>query len=312
MRIASVDIGTNTVRCLLSDVEGGVLTPLSISRSIVRLGEGLRHRGRLDPEAVARLCAVLRGYRDKLLESKNPPMVRAVGTSALRDAGSQAGVTETIEEALGFPVDVISGQEEARLTTLGVQAGVGSLKDDLVVDIGGGSTELVLVRNGEMIWWSSLQQGAVHLMEEILRDDPPTKGQVEAFRAGFKSVLRAEREDGGRRMAGTAGTPTTLAAMDLGIDEYDPTLVNGHVLPRETIQKQMEGLLASTSAQRLAIPGMEKGREDVIVAGTLMVLEIMERWGHREMIVSDWGLLEGIAIDAAKDSGLEGRIGKEE
>ena len=115
---------------------------------------------------------------------------------------------------------------------------------------------------------------------------------VEAASAG------AERDDGGEQIAGTAGTPTTLAAIKLGIDDYDPTLVNGHVLSLDTIQDLVKQFLTMTSDERLAITGMEKGREDLIVAGSLMVLEVMDRWGYQEMMVSDWGLLEGIAIDA--------------
>jgi exopolyphosphatase/guanosine-5'-triphosphate,3'-diphosphate pyrophosphatase len=173
------------------------------------------------------------------------------------------------------------------------------MKDGLLLDIGGGSTELIRVSAGTNVWWTSLSAGVVHLTEELFLDDPPSDRQVEALRTRFRCLLDLARDDGGEQMAGTAGTPTTLAALQLGIDDYDPTLVNGHVLSLDAIKDLVKEFLARTSEERLAMKGMEKGREDLIVAGSLMVLEVMDRWGYQEMIVSDWGLLEGIAIDAA-------------
>ena len=296
MKIASIDIGTNTVRCLLGEVQNGILTPTAIFRDIIRLGGGLRAMGELDPAALERLTAVLTSYSEHIRES-GAGRVRAVGTSALRDADRRGTIRKALKEVLGDPVDVISGEEEARLTSLGVQAGIGSMKSGIVLDIGGGSTELIRVSAGNNVWWTSLPAGVVHLTEELFLNDPPSRRQVETLRTRFRNLLDLERGDGGHQMAGTAGTPTTLAAVQLGIDDYDPTLVNGHVLSRDAIQDLVKQFLARTSAGRLAMRGMEKGREDLIVAGSLMVLEVMDRWGYKEMIVSDWGLLEGIAID---------------
>jgi len=299
MMIASIDIGTNTVRCLIGEVRGRILTPKAIYRDIIRLGEGLRARGELEPAAFDRLTTVLTDYNRYIKESgcRN---VRAVGTSALRDAGGGGIIGRALREVLGYPVEVISGEEEARLTSLGVQAGIGPMDDGLLLDIGGGSTELIRVSDGVITWWTSLPAGVVHLTEELFKDDPPSPGQVEALRKRFRAFIDLQRDDGGARLAGTAGTPTTLAAIQLGIDDYNPTLVNGHVLGLDTIRGLLKEFLSRTSAGRLAMTGMEKGREDLIVAGTVMVLEVMDRWGHEEMIVSDWGLLEGIAIDLAK------------
>ena len=297
MKIASIDIGTNTVRCLIAQVQDGVLTPKAIYRDIIRLGEGLRAKGELDPEAFERLRTVLASYSVYIRES-GCRKVRAVGTSALRDADRRGSIAGALNAVLGSTVDVITGEEEARLTSIGVQAGIGSMKDGLLLDIGGGSTELIRVSTGTNVWWTSLPAGVVHLTEELLLDDPPTGRQVEALKARFRDLLELERDDGGEQIAGTAGTPTTLAAIELGIDDYDPTLVNGHVLLLDTIQDLVKQFLTMTSDERLAMTGMEKGREDLIVAGSLMALEVMDRWGFQEMIVSDWGLLEGIALDA--------------
>jgi len=299
MKIASIDIGTNTVRCLIGDVSDGVLTHRTIYRDIVRLGEGLRTRGALEPAAVERLTAVLEKYKEYLREC-GCRHVRAVGTSALRDAGRENGVRKILRDVLGHPVEVITGEEEARLTSLGVQAGIGPLDDGIVLDIGGGSTELIRVRRGKNIWIRSLPAGVVHMTEEIFKDDPPTREQIALFESRIGELLDHQRDDGGNQLAGTAGTPTTLAAVQLGIDDYDATLVNGHVLSKDAIRGLLKDFLAVNAARRLSIPGMEKGREDLIVAGTLVVLNVMDRWGYQEMIVSDWGLLEGIAIDKEK------------
>ena len=302
MKIASIDIGTNTVRCLIAQVQDGVLTPKAIYRDIIRLGEGLRAKGELDPAAFERLTAVLRSY-SVYISGSGCRKVRAVGTSALRDADRGGSIARALNEVLGSPVEVISGEEEARLTSIGVQAGIGSMEDGLLLDIGGGSTELIRVSKGTNSWWTSLPAGVVHLTEELFLDDPPTDRQVDVFKARFRDLLERQRDDGGKQIAGTAGTPTTLAAIELGIDDYDPTLVNGHVLSLNTIQDLVKQFLNMTSDERLTMTGMEKGREDLIVAGSLMVLEVMDRWGFQEMIVSDWGLLEGIAIDLAGDAG---------
>ena len=299
MKIASIDIGTNTVRCLISEVTDGILKPVSIYRNIIRLGEGLSEKGQLAPAAVERLTAVLDSYKGVLLDLPFE-RVRAVGTSAMRDGDSDGSVRKTLEDTLGYPVEVISGDEEARLTALGVKAGISGLENGMILDIGGGSTELIRVHGGTNLWHASLQAGVVHLTEELFLNDPPTIEQVKTFRARTRALLELQRDDGGAQLAGTAGTPTTLAAVQLGIDDYDPTLVNGHVLSLAAIEELSSRFLAMKTQQRLAIRGMEKGREDLIVAGTLMVLEVMDRWGFAELIVSDWGLLEGVAIDLEK------------
>ena len=278
-----------------------MLTPEAIYRDIIRLGEGLRARGELDPAAFGRLTSVLTSYSGHIRES-GCVRVRAVGTSALRDAGRGGSIRKALNDVLGYPVDVISGEEEAKLTSLGVQAGIGPMDDGLVLDVGGGSTELIRVTAGTNVWWTTLPAGVVHLTEELLLDDPPSDRQVEALQVRFRGLLDLERDDGGEQMAGTAGTPTTLAAVHLGIDDYDPTLVNGHVLSLDTIRGLVKEFLSRTSAGRLAMSGMERGREDLIVAGSLMVLEVMDRWGYQEMIVSDWGLLEGIALDLTREA----------
>jgi exopolyphosphatase/guanosine-5'-triphosphate,3'-diphosphate pyrophosphatase len=304
MRVASIDIGTNTVRCLVSNVEGGVLEPVQIHREIVRTGSGIRTDGGLRSGPVKRLLEVLTFFGSVVRENRCD-LVWAVGTSAFREAGDQGNLILEAGKALTFPISVISGEEEAALTAAGVQAGTGIMENGTIVDIGGGSTEIVRIREGSILWWSSIQEGVVHLTEELLKDDPPSEQQVARLKTRIRSLLLEEKDDGGTDFAGTAGTPTTLAALELGIDDYDPTLVNGHDLSRQTIASLRCGFLKLDSRARLRMPGMEKGREDLIVAGVLMVEEIMDRWGYDSLKVSDWGLLEGVALAAAEGKGCE-------
>jgi exopolyphosphatase/guanosine-5'-triphosphate,3'-diphosphate pyrophosphatase len=300
MIVSSVDIGTNTVRCLVALCEEGVLTPVSVHRQIVRLGAGLRTEGRVDPAVLAHLGEVLEDF-GRAIRNAGCQNVLAVGTSALRDMRADGvDLVSGLSEKLGFPVRIISGEEEALYTSVGVRAGVGGLEDGLVLDIGGGSTELIRLYDGAIPWWRSLPEGVVHLTEQYFENDPPTEEQIRAVQSRFRALLETLPEDGGATVVGTAGTPTTLAALDLGIDDYDPTLVNGHVLSRETVDIQRKALLGIPASERLELSGMEAGREDLIAAGILMVEEVMDRWGFRELIVSDWGLLEGAAFEAAK------------
>jgi exopolyphosphatase/guanosine-5'-triphosphate,3'-diphosphate pyrophosphatase len=306
MLVASVDIGTNTVRCLIGDLTGGALRVLDIHREIVRVGAGLRLKGSFEEGPAGKLLEVL-AFFGRVIRASGCCRIRAVGTSAFREAGEGKGkgLLASATEALTFPVEVLSGKEEAELTARGVQAGIGPMADGTIVDIGGGSTEIIRVVKGNLAWWSSIPEGVVYLTEEILRDDPPTPTQVAALRERFRSFLLEESDDGGSEAAGTAGTPTTLASIELGIDVYDPTLVNGHVLSRRTFSRLRRDFLKVDSAARLRMPGMEKGREDVIVAGVLMAEEVLDRWGYGGMKVSDWGLLEGVALSAAEGKGYE-------
>ncbi len=268
------------------------IEPLSVFREIVRLGEGLKDAGELDSEAVKRAVKVIRGFKI-LIEEAEVDLSTAVATSAVREAGTEFAVI--VSEILGFPVEVISGEREAELTSMGVQGGVGTVENGLIVDIGGGSTEFARIGKGEIIWTSSVHEGVINMTEELLKNDPPTESDLENLRHRVSSMT-GDMGEGGDVLVGTAGTPTTLAALDLGIDEYDPTLVNGHVLSRARIGDLSKTLLAMKSSSRLDQPGMEAGREDLIVAGVLMIEGFMDHWGFRELIVSDWGLLEGAAL----------------
>ncbi len=297
IKVASIDIGTNTIRCLIAEVSLNGIKPIQIFREIVRLGEGLRDSGKLQREPVNRALRVLKEFSIRIREA-GVNHAAAVATSAVREGDSAGNFMDEAESLLGFPVEVITGEREAHLTALGVQGGIGPVENGIVVDIGGGSTEIVRLKSGSVVWTTSLDAGVVHLTEKYLQTDPPAEAEIQRLKQSV-SVLIQEMTEGGGTFVGTAGTPTTLAALDLGIDEYDPTLVNGHVLTFNRLDELAGILLGMRSKRRLDLPGMEKGREDLIVAGILMLLQFMDHWGYQELLVSDWGLLEGVAIDLA-------------
>ncbi|GBE15400.1 MAG TPA: Ppx/GppA family phosphatase [Proteobacteria bacterium] len=301
MNVAAFDIGTNTIRCLVARSSGDVLEPLKVFRRITRLGKGLSRNRRLLPGPVDMTLRALEDF-SRELGNRNVARARAVGTSALRDAPNGAVILEKAEDVLGFPLEVISGEEEAHLTALGVQGGIGRINDGMVIDIGGGSTEAIRIISGAIQWWRSMPVGVVHLTEACLRSDPPLPEEIRRMRRKVERFV-SELPSGGKTLAATAGTPTTLAALDLGIDEYDPTLVNGHVLSLDRISELTDALIRMKIVERSGLPGMEEGREDLIPAGSMIVRQLMKHWGMLKMTVSDWGLLEGVAMEAAKGRG---------
>ncbi|UCF30631.1 MAG: exopolyphosphatase [bacterium] len=268
-----------------------------IRREIVRLGGGLRLNGDMSRPAMARALGLFDEFASSMRQW-GTERAWAVGTSALREAPSAGVFLDSARKTLGFELEVINGDEEARLTSVGVQAGVGRINDGVILDIGGGSTEFARLEGGREAGRTSIPEGVVHLTERFLHSDPPSGQELLAIRESVRELM-ADLPLGGTTLVATAGTPTTLAALDLAIDEYDPTLVNGHVLSRERVSGLVQKLCSLTSSQRLALPGMERGREDLIVAGAIIIDELMDRWQYDELLVSDWGLLEGIAIECA-------------
>jgi exopolyphosphatase / guanosine-5'-triphosphate,3'-diphosphate pyrophosphatase len=303
MRIASIDIGTNTFRLLVSETDGnGSLKKLYVSREITRLGEGLTpEKMFINPEAMARALKALSGFSLKLKEY-GVGKLRAVATSAVRESLNGRDFVRKVGEETGIPVDVISGDEEARLTVKGVLNTVSfDTPGCLIFDIGGGSTEYVYVNDGKIMNIASTGLGVVRLTEKYLADENDTEADMEALDAHIESVITEalpsfpQGGDETLTLIGTAGTPTTLAAMELRLAAYDPVLVNNYVLTREKIERTLRTVLSLPRAERTKIPGLEKGREDLIVSGTAVVLKTMERFMSGRMAVSDAGLLEGIA-----------------
>jgi exopolyphosphatase/guanosine-5'-triphosphate,3'-diphosphate pyrophosphatase len=302
MRIASIDIGTNTFRILVGEIENGDLKRLYMDRVITRLGGGFTREGKVITQDAAERGLSILGRFGEVLESYRVDKIRAVATSVVRESINGPQFVKVVKEETGIEVEVISGEEEARLTVAGVLKSVSVNSDYCVIfDVGGGSTEYILVKKDMVLGLVSTNLGVVHLTENFLKSDIPSDSDVDILSQEIGGVLSSELSwmpavsSGCLTLVGTAGTPTTLAAIELGLENYDPNLVNGFTLKRDTVLNILKVLIQIPSRQRLQIRGLEKGREDVIIAGALIVIKTMERFSKDRILVSDGGLLEGVA-----------------
>jgi exopolyphosphatase / guanosine-5'-triphosphate,3'-diphosphate pyrophosphatase len=289
MRVAVVDLGTNSTRLLVADVDDGRVEEVSRRTEITRLGEGVDERRKLLPLPIARVRNVLADYRREL-EGLGAERTLAVGTSAIRDAENGEAFLGEVEWSYGFKTRLLSGEEEGELTRRGVAGDRELEPGTLVLDIGGGSTELIA--DGSR---TSLDLGSVRLTERFLHSDPPTGEELEEA-AG---AVRDELPDLAPTQAiGVAGTITTLAALELG--EYDPERVHGYRISRDAVEAQLERLASLPLAERRELPGLEPERAPVIVAGALIVREVLDRYGLDALEASERDILHGAALDAAK------------
>jgi exopolyphosphatase / guanosine-5'-triphosphate,3'-diphosphate pyrophosphatase len=288
VRVAAIDQGTNTTRLLVADVDDGQLREVIRRTEITRLGEGVDERRRLLPLPIARVRNCLTEYRRKA-EQLGAERTLLVATSAIRDAENGEAFLGEIEWSYGFATRLLSGDEEAEL----MLRGVGTIeRGTLVLDIGGGSTELVMLDSR-----TSLDVGSTRLTERFLRSDPPTDDELEACAEHVRAQLpRLEAKDA----VGVAGTITTLAALDLGLDEYDRERVHGHRLSREGLERQLQRLAALPLAERREVPALEPERAPVIVAGAVIAREVLAAYGLDAMTVSEHDILDGIALAAAE------------
>ena len=301
VRVAAVDIGTNSVLLTIALRADGDVVPIVERAIITRLGRGVDRTGELDPEAVDRTLQCLRHYAE-LVQTAGVERLDVVGTSALRDARGGEAFCSTAESVLGVRPRIISGDEEARLTFAGSVAGLDARGDVTVVDIGGGSTEIIHGHVGEQITTNaavSLNVGSVRLFERWVRQDPPTRAELEAVRADVHRALDAAPPPvPGATLVGVAGTVTTLLAIHRQLSVYDPIAVHNHPLDQHTLNRLASRLAALPLAQRQALPGLEPARADVIVVGAIILSEILVWAGASELLVSDrgvrWGLLHDL------------------
>jgi exopolyphosphatase/guanosine-5'-triphosphate,3'-diphosphate pyrophosphatase len=281
VNVAAVDLGTNTTRLLVADVENGRVEELHRETRITRLGEGVDARGRLLPLPIARARNALTDYR-RTAESLGAERTLLVATSAVRDAENGEAFLGEIEWSYGFATQLLSGDEEAELT----KRGVGELgAETLLVDLGGGSTELVL--DG---FHTSLPMGSVRFSE---RHGDDAAASIEAARSLLPDL---EPEDA----VGVAATITSIAALDLGLTEYDRARVDGHVLTRDGARAQLERLTGLTLEERRRVPGLDPERAPVIVAGAAILVAILDAYGLESIRVSERDLLDGAALAAAE------------
>ncbi|MDJ0341314.1 Ppx/GppA phosphatase family protein [Streptomyces sp. H10-C2] len=314
-RVAAIDCGTNSIRLLVADADPvtGDLKDLDRRMTIVRLGQGVDRTGRLAPEALERTSAACREYAAAIREH-GAERVRFVATSASRDAENRADFVRGVVDILGVEPEVITGDQEAEFSFTGATkelAGHDHLaKPYLVVDIGGGSTEFV-VGDDSVLAARSVDMGCVRMTERHLTGDdgrivdPPTLGRITAIKADINAALDEVAGsvplEQARTLVGLAGSVTTVAAIALGLTEYDSAAIHHSRVSVEQVREITGRLLAATHAQRAAIPVMHPGRVDVIGAGALVLLQIMERIGAREVVVSEHDILDGIAYKLAEE-----------
>ncbi|MFY1626700.1 exopolyphosphatase [Micromonospora sp. WMMD735] len=305
--MAAIDCGTNSIRLLVADLpdpSAGPQAPLvDLARrmEIVRLGQGVDRTGRLAPEAIERTRVALAGYAAEI-DKLGVDRVRMCATSASRDASNAADFRAMVEQTLGVAPEVVSGDEEARLSFTGAVRGLPADAEPpyLVVDIGGGSTEFVVgTRDSGVQAAISVDIGCVRMTERHLHGDPPTADEVAAAQADIAAAVdRALAAVPGREAAtlvGLAGSVTTVVAIAQDLREYDPQRIHHARVPYERVAGVTADLLGRTAAQRLAIPVMHPGRADVIGAGALVLKVIMERAGMSSVVASEHDILDGIA-----------------
>jgi exopolyphosphatase/guanosine-5'-triphosphate,3'-diphosphate pyrophosphatase len=288
-RVAAVDLGTNSTRLLVADVDMGRVEPIERRLAITRLGEDVDRRRKLLPVAIARVRNTLVEYR-RAAEQLGAERVLAIATSAVRDAENGEAFLGEIEWSYGFATRLLDGDEEARLTFRGVAAGREVADGTLVVDIGGGSTELIVGAAGGVGFHRSLDIGCVRLTERFGDDLDASAAQVREALPELDVV----------QTIGVAGTVTALAALDLGLVEYDATLVHGHRLTRAGVAVQLHRLAALPLEERRRLPGLEPDRAPVIVAGAVILREVLDCYGLTEIEASEQDILDGAALLAAE------------
>lgn len=302
-RVAAVDMGTNSIRLLVGAPVDEDVFELARDMIITRLGQGVDQYGRLDPAAVRRTVDVLDRYarRARSLEARR---VRVGATSAVRDVSDRRLLDTAVASVTGSPPEVLTGEQEAALSFLGAATGLDRPAPFLVFDIGGGSTELVL-GTGTPDNAASVDVGSVRLTERVRPHDPPRPEELSAMRQfaaeGLTEAERTVPPGAAATLVGVAGTTTTVQALALGLDRYDPEAIHRTVLSRAQAEEVTARLAGLTVAQRRALPVMAPGREDVIVAGCVILLEILARWQFDSCVVSERDILDGLAIEMVTD-----------
>lgn len=300
---AAIDIGTNTVLLLVAGVNDGVISPVHEEHRVPRLGKGVDADKNINEAATQRVISALKEYRELL--SKDFPgleRVTVTATSAVRDARNREEFMESVQEETGFKIRLLSGREEAEWTAHGALSVLEEVYGNvLIIDIGGGSTEVASLSGMEIADAHSFDMGSVRFTERFLRDDPPKKEQITACRNEVKNLLNDRpfeiKEDA--ILVGVAGTVTTLAGISSGLTEYQPEKLNGYVLTLANIRSVIERFSVTPSEIMLKEhPVYLKGRADIFMAGMLILEGFMEQAGLKELTVSTGGIRHGAILKA--------------
>ena len=303
LRVAVVDMGTNSTRLLVADVDGTRVREVERRSTVTRLGRGVDLSGNLSTDAIDEVAGVVGEYIE-IYEALGADRVTAIATSAVRDAGNADAFIAELRERFALDSRILSGDDEAKLTNQGSCCEGGSSVGTLVIDIGGGSTEVIVGRGPVVISSRSLQCGTVRHTERYLRSDPPGASELEALAADVHGLIDAELPVDERPAAhlgiGVAGTPTSLAAIDLELVPYDPEAVQGHRLGLGSIQRMCSELASMPLAARRQVPGLHPDRAPTIVAGVVILIQLMRAFDLAEIEVSEHDILYGAALETAE------------
>ncbi|MCP4715816.1 MAG: Ppx/GppA family phosphatase [Deltaproteobacteria bacterium] len=306
--IASIDIGSQTIRLMIAEYSAAHnFTPLHRAREIVRLGESMNaEKPLLQPQSIERAVGCIKRFV-KTSRTYGAAPILAVATACVRNAHNRETFLKAVTETTGITPQVITGSREAQLSRAGVCAAIpGSSSSRLIIDIGGGSTELIYLNSPQTEITESLPLGVIRLAEEHLKHDPPLPQEVTALKQRIhtiltagSSIIRTAPTTGQTQpmLIGTAGTITTLSAMSLKMGRYDPDKINGHVLSAADITSLFNDMIGLPLQKRSRLLGLETGRALVIIPGTLIIQSLMELFRQNALTVSDAGLLEGIIIN---------------
>jgi exopolyphosphatase/guanosine-5'-triphosphate,3'-diphosphate pyrophosphatase len=304
-RVAVIDIGTNSTRLLLADVEGERVSEVERRSRVTRLGRGVDLSGQLSAEAIEAVCEAVGDYL-AICREAGVETVDAIATSAVRDASDGSAFLAELRERFALSARVLDGEEEARLTYLGASSEQLPAEPTLIVDIGGGSTELVVGTGPEIAFHASLQAGVVRHTERHISSDPPTAVELEALAADARGLIEASvaahPEAAASEGVAVAGTPTSLAAMELELEPYDPKRVHGCVLALRSIQRLLSQLASAPLSDRAQITGLHPDRAPTIIAGVVILIEAMRAFGLDRIRVSEHDILYGTAIAAASQA----------
>ena len=305
LRVAVDDMGTNSTRLLVADVADGRVREIERRSTFTRLGRGVDTSGQLSADAIEDVCDAVAGYIE-IYRPLDVDRVRAIATSAVRDAENGSMFQAELRERFALDAEILDGAEEARLTYLGAYAERAPAEKTMVVDIGGGSTELVIGDGPTVGFYASLQAGTVRHTERYVTHDPPEAAELENVAGDVRGLIDGALEGAALAQAnygiGVAGTPTSLAAIDQRLEPYDFDRVHGYRLSLESIQRMLSELSAKPLVERVRTPGLHEGRAPTIVAGVVILIQVMRAFGLTEIEASEHDILWGAALELADGS----------
>ena len=302
VRVAVIDIGTNSTRLLISDVEGATAEQVERRTTVTNMGRGVDHTNLICADAVEDVCRVIADYMARY-EEMGAERVMAIATSAVREAANGEAFIAELRERFALDTRLLTGEEEAHLTYLGATAHRAEGEPTLVFDIGGGSTELIVGTGMHVGFHTSLQAGTIRQSERHLISDPPDPHELEDLASEVRNLIDGavaeQPAPAPTRAIAVAGTPTSLAAVDQALEPYDPGRVHGYRLGMRKIQRMLSRLSSLPLAERLRVPGLHPGRAPTIVAGAVILVQVMRAFGLEEIEVSELDILHGSALSAA-------------